>query len=124
MTTRERALEAALRAALPFVERVAATAPTTPSRHQRKAEAERIASATRNALALPPTPQPEPDLFKPKSDEQVFIHSMGKRLRLTAIAVGDEAANRHMAKNTDDAVIACFGPLVLMADRHNNGQRA
>lgn len=62
------------------------------------------------------------DLFKPKPDERVYIHSHGKRLRLTAIATTDEAANRHMAK-TDDAVIACFGPLVLMANKYDNGER-
>lgn len=64
-------------------------------------------------------------VFKPKSSEQVYIYSMGKRLRLTAIATTDAAANAHMAKpGNDDAVIACFGPLVLMANKYDGGERA
>lgn len=62
-------------------------------------------------------------LFRAENGQQVFIYSMGKKLRLTAIADNDEDANKHMAR-TDDAVIACFGTLVLMASRYDNGSGA
>lgn len=60
------------------------------------------------------------NLIKPKSDEQIYIHSMGKRLKLTAVALTDDAANEHCGK-TDDAVVACFGSLVLLANKYDNG---
>jgi len=53
-TTREKALEAALRACLPHAERIAATTPTTPTRSQRQHEAAAAARQARAALALPP----------------------------------------------------------------------
>ena len=43
-------MKALLEKALPFVARIAATAPTTPGRHQRKVEAEKIAAEIRAAL--------------------------------------------------------------------------
>jgi hypothetical protein len=49
--TCDRNMKALLEKALPFVERIAATAPTTPSRHQRKVEAAQIADQIRAALA-------------------------------------------------------------------------
>lgn len=62
------------------------------------------------------------EVYRPKPGELVYIFSMGKRLKLTAIATSDDAANRHMAKNPKDAVVACFGPLVLMANRYDQGE--
>lgn len=62
-------------------------------------------------------------LFRPENNQQVFVYSMGKKLKLTAIADTDEDANRHMAR-TDDAVVACFGTLVLMASKYDSGSAA
>ena len=53
-------------------------------------------------------------------DERLFIFSMGKRLRITAIFTDDDAANAHMAK-TDDAVIACHGPFIFLANKYDRG---
>jgi hypothetical protein len=52
----------------------------------------------------------------------LYVRSMGKRLRVTAIADNDDEANAHMA-TTDDAVIACVGPLVLMANMYDKGEK-
>jgi len=53
--------------------------------------------------------------------ETLYVRSMGKALRLLAIADNDDDANRYMSRNDRAAVVACFGPLVLMADKHDNG---
>ena len=53
--------------------------------------------------------------------EHLYVRSMGKALRLMAIADTDDDANRYMMRNDRAAVVACFGPLILMADKHDNG---
>jgi len=57
-----------------------------------------------------------------KQDDKLFIYSMNKRLRITAIFTDDESANKHMEK-TDDAVVACFGPFVFLANKYDHGTR-
>ena len=52
--------------------------------------------------------------------ETIYINSMGKRLKLTAIFDNDVDANKHMEK-TDDAVVAVFGKYVLLANRYDKG---
>lgn len=54
--------------------------------------------------------------------EEVYLYSMGKRLRLTAIFDNDDDANAHMEKS-NDAVVACFGPFILCADKYDQGQK-
>jgi len=57
-----------------------------------------------------------------KPDERLFVYTMGKRLRITAIFTDDDAANAHMGKpGNNDAVVACFGPFVLLADKYDHG---
>ena len=57
--------------------------------------------------------------------EQDFsIRSMGKRLRVTAIFDNDDEANQHMASHPSDAVVACLGPFVLLADKYDKGETA
>ena len=56
-----------------------------------------------------------------RKDEFLYIFSMGKKLRITAIFSNDADANSHMEKNQDDAVIACFEPFVFLANRHDRG---
>jgi hypothetical protein len=56
------------------------------------------------------------DIIRPKPDEEVWINSMGKRFRLTAMATTTAAANDYMAKHDREAVIAEFGPLILIAN--------
>lgn len=117
-TTREIALEAALQAFL----RAPSIGSSGPGSVTIEVQTFNL-KAARAALALPSAPT-DGATIKPKPSEEVYIHSMGKRLRLTAIATTDDAANAHMGKpSNEDAVIACFGPLVLMANKHDNGTR-
>ena len=64
------------------------------------------------------TPGP---FHKAGKDEHLFIHSMGKRLCVTAIFTDTEQANAHMGRNDGDAVIAEFGPFILLANKHDRG---
>lgn len=59
-----------------------------------------------------------------KQDDKLYIYSMGKRLRVTAVFSDDESANAHMARHSDDAVIACFGQFVFLANKYDHGERA
>jgi hypothetical protein len=60
-------------------------------------------------------------IHKLTATEHLCIRSMGKALRLMAIADNDDDANRFMMRNDRAAVVACLGPLILMADKHDNG---
>lgn len=56
------------------------------------------------------------------NDQQtMYVRSMGKALRVTAIYDNDDDANAHMEKNHDDAVIAVFGKYVFLANRYDRG---
>jgi hypothetical protein len=61
-------------------------------------------------------------IHKATKDEKLLFRSMGKSFAITAIATTDEEANEHMRKHDDDAVIASFGPFVLMANKHDAGK--
>jgi hypothetical protein len=54
---------------------------------------------------------------------QLYVRSMGKALKVTAIALNVEYANAHCAKHPDDAVVACIGrdDLVLLANKYDPG---
>lgn len=58
-----------------------------------------------------------------KSHEDLYIYSMGKRFRVTGIFTDEASANSHMERNSNDAVIACFGPFILLAEKYT-GERA
>lgn len=53
--------------------------------------------------------------------EELYIYSMNKRLKIIAIADDVESANSYMEKHDNAAVIACFGPFILMADKYDKG---
>lgn len=61
-------------------------------------------------------------IYKAKPSDKLIFRSMGKSFYVTAIATSDDEANAHMAKHDDDAVIACFGPFVIMANKYAAGQ--
>lgn len=63
-----------------------------------------------------------PDLMRVPETVNLYVRSMGKALRVTAIALTDDAANAHCAR-TEDAVVACVGSLVLMANKHDHGEK-
>ena len=56
------------------------------------------------------------------ADESLHIYSMGKRLRVTAIFSDYAEANTYMDKHDDQAVIASFGPFVLLANMYDKGE--
>lgn len=58
--------------------------------------------------------------MKLKPEQALYVRSMGKALRVTAIFQTDAEANAHMER-TDDAVVAVFGPLILLADKYDPG---
>ena len=60
--------------------------------------------------------------WHPAEDLQIYVRSMGKALAITTAIVGDEKANEYMAINDDEAVVACVGPLVLLADKYDKGE--
>lgn len=51
-------------------------------------------------------------------DSEIWIHSMGKRFQLMAVADNADEANQYMERHDDAAVIADFGPLVFMANKY------
>ena len=53
-----------------------------------------------------------------KQTEDVWIHSMGKRFRVRAITDSIEEANRFMERNSETALIACFGPFNIIANQY------
>lgn len=53
--------------------------------------------------------------------EWLYVRSMGKALRITAIFTNDDDANRFMERNPDDAVVACFAGLVFLARKYDRG---
>jgi hypothetical protein len=59
--------------------------------------------------------------YKTDETEHFYIYSMGKRLRVIAYALSVADANFYMEKHDEAAVVACFGELVLMADKHDKG---
>ena len=58
-----------------------------------------------------------------KETHNVYIRSMGKLLRITAIAVGDDAANAYMETHDSAAMIAECGPFIFMADKYDPGTK-
>ena len=55
-----------------------------------------------------------------QSTQILYVRSMGKALQVTAIFTDAGKANSHMAAHTD-AVVAVFGPYILLADCHDKG---
>ena len=50
--------------------------------------------------------------------EEVWVHSMGKRFMIRAIADTVEDANKFMESHPETALIACFGPLNIIANQY------
>ena len=63
-------------------------------------------------------------LYPNRDNSALYIRSMGKMLRVTAIFTKNEDANRHTAKpGNTDAVVAVSGSLVILADVHDKGTK-
>lgn len=60
--------------------------------------------------------------MKLKDDtEFLYVRSMGKLLRVTAVFTSDQEANSFMAKNNSQGIVACFGPYILLANVYDTG---
>ena len=53
-----------------------------------------------------------------KENEHLWLYSMGKRFRITAIFTEIEQANDYMATHPDAACIAEFKPFVFLANKY------
>lgn len=56
-----------------------------------------------------------------RNEELLYVRSMGKALRVTAIATSDAEANAYMETHDVAACVAVFGSFVLMADKYDRG---
>jgi hypothetical protein len=70
---------------------------------------------------LSPEPAAKGRIHVAKKDDVLLMRSMGKSFRILAIADNDTDANAYMARNTDAACIATFGPFVFMASKYDAG---
>ena len=53
-----------------------------------------------------------------KPHEHLWVFSMGKRFRVLAIFSDVDAANTYCARHDEAAVIACYGPFIIVANKH------
>lgn len=53
-----------------------------------------------------------------KVGEELWVHSMGKRFQVRAIADTVAEANAYMERNHTTALIACFGPFNVIANQY------
>jgi hypothetical protein len=56
-----------------------------------------------------------------KPEEKLYLYSMGKRLRVTAIFTDVQDANRYM-EGKDEGVIAELGPFIFLANLYDPGE--
>lgn len=55
-------------------------------------------------------------------NEEVWIYSMGKRFLIRAITTTEQEANSFMEKHDETALIACFGPFNIIANKYEGVQ--
>jgi hypothetical protein len=53
-----------------------------------------------------------------KDSEILWIYSMGKRFQVRCITDSVDEANVYMERNTETALIACFGPFNIIANQY------
>jgi len=51
-----------------------------------------------------------------KPEEEILWLQMGKRFPVTAIFTDATEANAHMERHSEQAVAACFGPFIILAN--------
>ena len=59
-----------------------------------------------------------------KSTHHLYVRSMRKLLKVTAIFTDDDAANAYMATHRDEGVVAVMGEFILVANLHDHGNVA
>jgi hypothetical protein len=58
-----------------------------------------------------------------KDGDNLWIYSMGKRFRVRAISDSDAQVNAFMEKHNETALIACFGPFNIVANKYEGEPR-
>jgi hypothetical protein len=53
-----------------------------------------------------------------KSTEELWLYSMGKRFQVRMITTSDDEANEFMGRHDEVALIACFGPFKIIANKY------
>ncbi|HWF62917.1 MAG TPA: hypothetical protein VN666_21775 [Nitrospira sp.] len=53
-----------------------------------------------------------------KDGETLWIYAMGKRFQVRAITTTVNSANEFMDKHEETALIACFGPFNIIANKY------
>ena len=53
-----------------------------------------------------------------KPSEELWLYSMGKRFQVRAITTTTAEANDYMARHSETALIACFGPFNVIANQY------
>lgn len=59
-----------------------------------------------------------------KAQEKIYLYSMGKRLRVTAMFTDVKDANAYMERHDDEGVIAELGPFIFLANLYDQGTTA
>lgn len=57
-----------------------------------------------------------------KPEQILYVQTMGKQLRVTALFASDDEANDYMERHRDEGVVACFGPFVILANLYDKGE--
>lgn len=57
-----------------------------------------------------------------KEGEELWIFSMGKRFQVRAISDSIQEANTFMERHDETALIACFGPFNVIANKYEGVQ--
>lgn len=55
--------------------------------------------------------------------DHLYVRSMGKLLRVTAVFATDDEANSYMEAHPDDAVVSCAGGIVFLANCYDSGEK-
>ena len=59
--------------------------------------------------------------MKIPTEQTLYIRSMGKALKVTAIFLDDDSANAYMAKNKDEGVVSVIGQFIFLANVYDHG---
>ena len=61
--------------------------------------------------------------MKLKPEQTMYVASMSKLLKVTAIFDNDDEANAYMSNHGDEGVIAVFGSFVMLANLYDKGTK-
>jgi len=56
-----------------------------------------------------------------KAEQSLYVRTMGKALRVTAIFTDMAACNAYLERHRDEGVVAEFAPFIFVAHLHDHG---